>query len=113
MAEPTLCCRDGGYCDRCDLLVDLPGLRVISAEREVSGRLSVTVESAPTVMACPTCGVVAHGHGRVKVRLVDAPSFGRPVRVVWRKRAGSVRSRPVRSGRSLSRTSESRRHGRC
>ncbi|MEI2826981.1 MAG: transposase family protein [Dermatophilaceae bacterium] len=32
-------------------------------------------------MAC-----VAHGHGRVRVRLVDAPAFGRPVTVVWRKR---------------------------
>jgi transposase len=30
--------------------------------------------------------VVAHGHGRLKVRLVDAPSAGRPVTVVWRKR---------------------------
>jgi transposase len=37
-------------------------------------------------MGCPACGVVAHGHGRVPVRLVDAPAMGRPVRIVWRKR---------------------------
>jgi hypothetical protein len=27
MGEPTSCCRsDGGYCDRCDLLLGLEGL---------------------------------------------------------------------------------------
>ena len=82
MSEPMSCCPAGGYCDRCDVIVDLPGLRVVAAEREVSGQLTVTVESAPRVMGCHVCGVIAHGHGRVAVRLVDAPSFGRPVRVV-------------------------------
>jgi transposase len=37
-------------------------------------------------MGCPTCGVVAHGHGRVVVGLIDAPAMGRPVRIRWRKR---------------------------
>ena len=66
MTEPTLCCPcSGGYCDRCDLLVGLPGLHVIAVERdEGDGSLTVTVESEPGVMGCPTCGVVAHGHGR-------------------------------------------------
>ena len=86
MNEPTLCCRAGGYCDRCDLLVDLDGLRVIDVARSDRGVLTVKVESPPTVMGCPSCGVVAHGHGRVEVRLIDAPAFGRPVRIVWRKR---------------------------
>ena len=53
---------------------------------EGDGSLTVTVESAPQVMGCPTCGVVAHGHGRVNVSLIDAPWAVRPVRVVWRKR---------------------------
>ena len=35
---------------------------------------------------CRTCGVVARGHGRLEVRLVDAPAMGRPVRICWRKR---------------------------
>lgn len=35
---------------------------------------------------CPACGVVAVGHGRRSHRLADAPSFGMPVLVVWRKR---------------------------
>ena len=87
MPERTLCCRAlGGYCERCDLLVGLDGLRVTDVDRDDGGGLTVTVESEPTLMGCPTCGVLAHGHGRVLVRLVDAPSAGRPVTVLWRKR---------------------------
>ena len=87
MPEPTLCCRvSGDYCERCDLLVGLPGLHVVAVERDGRDRLVVTVESAPGPAGCRSCGVIAHGHGRVNVRLVDAPAFGRPVRIVWRKR---------------------------
>jgi len=87
MAEPTLCCRAlGGYCDRCDLLVGLDGLRVVEVERDPRDRLTITVESVSEPMGCRSCGVVAHGHGRVEVALVDAPAMGRPVRIVWRKR---------------------------
>ena len=88
MTEPTLCCSlAGGYCDRCDLLVGLAGLHVIAVDRdEGDGSLTVTVESEPEVMGCPTCGVVAHAHGRVSMALVVAPWVGRPVRVMWRKR---------------------------
>jgi transposase len=87
MPEPTSCCRAlGGYCERCDLLVGLDGLRVIGVEREAGGGLKVSVESAPAPAGCPTCGVLARGHGRVAVTLVDSPSAGRAVRVVWRKR---------------------------
>ena len=87
MSEPTSCCRAlGGYCERCDVLVGLDGLHVIGVERDDGGALVVTVESEPTVMGCPSCGVVAHGHGRVVVGLVDAPAMGRPVRIRWRKR---------------------------
>lgn len=76
-----------GYCGRCDVLVGLAGLHVIAvrldAERDV---LEVTVESALARMGCVACGVVAHSHGRRDVTLVDVPCFGRPVRLVWRKR---------------------------
>ncbi len=89
MSEPTGCAggcpRTDTYCDRCDLLVGLPGLRVIDVGNH-DRRLVVTVESAATVQGCRSCGVVAGSHGRRTVRLVDAPAFGRPVRVVWRKR---------------------------
>ena len=87
MDKPMSCCRfDGGYCDRCDLLVGLAGLRVIGVDRDDSGALTVTVESAPSVMGCRTCGVVARGHGRLEVDLVDAPAMGRAVKICWRKR---------------------------
>ncbi|MEI2826364.1 MAG: ISL3 family transposase [Dermatophilaceae bacterium] len=87
MTEPTLCCRGcGSYCERCDLLVGFDGLRVIGVGRDAKDRLTVTVESPKEPMGCPECGVLAHGHGRVRVRLVDAPAFGRPVTVVWCKR---------------------------
>ena len=87
MPEPTLYCRArGDYCTCCDLLVGLPGLHVLAAERDDHDRLVVTVESAPEPMGCRSCGVIARGHGRIEVSLVDAPAFGRPVRIIWRKR---------------------------
>ena len=90
MFEPTTCTarchRDDLYCDNCDLLVGLAGLHVVGVERDQGGGLTVTVESAPQVMGCPACGVVAASHGRRVVRLVDSPCFGRPVDIRWRKR---------------------------
>ena len=95
MPEPTLCCRaGGGYCDRCDLPVGLPGIHVIGVDRDRLDRLVVTVESAAEPMGCRSCGVIVHGHGRVDVRLVDAPAFGRPVRVV----RGAGRTHRLSSG---------------
>lgn len=85
MTEPTSCCRaDDNYCDRCDLLVGLDGLRVIAVEGRGRDALTVTVESPPHPIGCPGCGVLAVGHGRVGVPLIDAPAMGRPVRLLWR-----------------------------
>lgn len=92
MPEPTArtaarCHHDTTHCTNCDLLVGLDGLHVTAVDRDRdAGSLRVAVESPPAVMGCPTCGVVAHSHGRREVRLVDAPCFDRPVVVVWRKR---------------------------
>ena len=87
MPDPTSCCRaGGGYCQRCDLLLGLPGLHVVGVQRDDAG-LRVEVESRPPeVMGCPTCGVVAHAHGRQRVELIDAPCFTAPVKLWWRKR---------------------------
>lgn len=87
MPDSTCCCRvSGGYCQRCDVLVGLPGLHVTGVQRDDAG-LRVEVESRPpAVMGCPACGVVAHAHGRQTVELIDAPCFTAPVRVWWRKR---------------------------
>lgn len=87
MDDPTVCCPGADtYCGRCDLIIGVAGLHVTAADRDDRGRLVVTVESEPTVMGCPVCGVLARGHGRDEVELVDAPAFGAPVRVRWRKR---------------------------
>ena len=87
MTDPTSCCPAvGGYCQHCDLLVGLPGLHVIGVERDNTG-LQIEVESLrPEVMGCLACGVIAHAHGRQWVELIDAPCFGAPVRLWWRKR---------------------------
>ncbi|MEO9109717.1 MAG: ISL3 family transposase [Jatrophihabitantaceae bacterium] len=48
--------------------------------------LQVVVESGPRPEGCRVCGVLVHSHGRRSVELIDTPCFGRPVRLVWRKR---------------------------
>jgi transposase len=71
------------------VLVGLDGFHVIDVEERAGKHgpwLRVEVESPPRVEGCRTCGVVASSHGRRTVRLVDTPCFGRPVRLVWRKR---------------------------
>jgi transposase len=90
MSEPTACararaCPDPAYCDSCDLLVGLDGFHVIEVAKTEAG-LRVVVESPPTPLGCPTCGVIVHSRGRREVRLVDVPCFGRPVELVWRRR---------------------------
>lgn len=44
------------------------------------------VETDLDAVGCPGCGVVAEGQGRRVHELADAPAFGLPVRVRWRKR---------------------------
>mgnify|MGYP003485278922 FL=1 len=59
---------------------------MIDVDRDDGGALTITVESTLEPMGCPSCGVIAHRHGRREVPLVDAPGFGKPATVVWRKR---------------------------
>ena len=63
-------------CDRCDLLLDFPGLHLVSVTQAPSG-LVLEVESCVPVQGCPGCGVIATGHGRVVVEVIDAPWAGR------------------------------------
>lgn len=79
------CPAPASSCSSCDAWLGLPGMRVLDVTRD-EDRLVVRVESVPGVAGCPVCGVVAHAHDRHEVTLVDAPSFGRPVRLVWVKR---------------------------
>ncbi|TCN39313.1 transposase IS204/IS1001/IS1096/IS1165 family protein [Kribbella orskensis] len=62
------------------------GVHVLAATRRDDGTLVLEVETDQVLAGCVSCGVVAVGHGRRVVRLHDAPCFGRPVLVRWRKR---------------------------
>ncbi len=66
-------------------LFDLPDVHVLTIERHRSS-FTLVVETVPSLVGCPSCGVLAVGHGRVPVLLHDLPCAGVPVRVVWRKR---------------------------
>jgi transposase len=108
LTEPTgcvrCCVRSDSYCERCDLLVGLPDLHVTRVVRDDPG-LTVTVESSPALTGCPSCGVIASSHGRRSVVLIDAPAFGRPVRIVWRKRTWRC-VEPACPGRSFTEQDE-------
>ena len=71
-------------CDRCDLLLDFPGLHLVAVSKGWAG-LVLEVESCDPMTGCPGCGVIATGHGRVVTSVIVAPWAGRPVRIQWRK----------------------------
>ena len=86
MSHPTCCCSVSlDRCDRCDLLVGLEGFHLMSAVRTPDA-LVLDVESCNQLAGCPDCGVIAQGHGRVVVEVIDAPWAGVPVRIRWHKR---------------------------
>ena len=86
MSHPTCCCSASlDRCDRCDLLVGLEGFHLTGVARP-SDALVLDVESCNQLVGCPGCGVIAQGHGRVAVEVIDAPWAGVPVRIRWFKR---------------------------
>ena len=86
MSHPTCCCSVSlNRCDRCDLLVGLEGFHLVAAARREYG-LMLDIESCDRRAGCPGCGVIAQGHGRVVVEVIDAPWAGVPVRIRWFKR---------------------------
>ena len=84
-----------GRCDRCDLLVDLEGFQPIAiTQRECS--VVLWIKSCCQVVGCPSCGVITQGHGRMVVKLIDAPWAGVPVRIRSHKRRWMCRERTCR-----------------
>jgi transposase len=68
-----------------EALLGLDGFRVLEVA-EGDGELIVRVESIAEVMVCGGCGRRAESQDRVERAFRDLPCFGRPVRLVWRKR---------------------------
>lgn len=68
------------------VLFGLNGFEVIGAEvDDLDGELIVRVVTVDPRRGCPECGVVGRVKDRPEVKLRDATSAGRRVRVVWRK----------------------------
>jgi transposase len=59
---------------------------MVLAVAEAGGELTVTVETTAAVTGCGACGVRAEAQDRRPVTYRDLECFGRPVRLVWRKR---------------------------
>ena len=86
MSHPTCCCPAAlNRCDHCDLLVNLEGFHLMSVARTPDA-LVLDVESCNQLAGCPGCGVIAQGHGRMVVEVIDAPWAGVPARFRWFKR---------------------------
>jgi len=67
------------------VLVGLEGVDVLGVEEEAGGLMVVGVrlEKRPR---CEGCGGEVQSMGEKRVRLVDLPGFGGPVRLEWSKR---------------------------
>lgn len=63
----------------------LDGFRVLGVA-ETSAEVVIEIESTVVVVGCPSCGVRAEAQDRMPVEIRDLPAFGRPARLVWRKR---------------------------
>ncbi len=73
-------------------MLGLPGLVVLDVEDGV-GELVVRVESATKKASCPSCRRRADAQDRVEVHLRDLHCFGRPTRLVIRKRRWRCRTK--------------------
>ncbi len=75
----------------CELLVGLPDVNVLAVDDVADGPLRVHVETRRGRPQCRRCGGSVLAKDRATVELVDLPCFGRPTRLVWRKRRWACR----------------------
>jgi transposase len=87
-----------------EALLGLSGFRVLEVT-ETADELVVRIETTATVVGCEACGIRAEAHDRVEVAIRDLPCFGRPARLVWRKRRWRCRE-PLCEARTWTETSE-------
>ena len=71
--------------DLAEVMLGLPGFRVLDVV-ETDVELVVHVETIASFAGCRACGTRALAHDRLEVAVRDLPCFGRPSRLVWRKR---------------------------
>jgi transposase len=68
-----------------EALLGLPGFRVLEVSETVE-ELVIVVETIVEVEGCCACGSRAAAHERRPTAIRDLACFGRPARLVWRKR---------------------------
>jgi transposase len=68
-----------------EALLGLDGFRVLEVV-ETPGEVVIDIESTVELVGCGECGVRAESQDRMVVELRDLACFGRPARLVWRKR---------------------------
>ena len=68
-----------------EVMLGLDGVRILDVE-EHAGELVVTAETTHTRGYCPSCRKRAKAHDRTEIQLRDLHCFGRPVRLVLKKR---------------------------
>src|SRR5215217_5248094 len=84
--DHPMCGSGARWCARADAMFDVPRMHVLAVMVDEKDRLVLTVESDQVEQGCPSCGVLAVGHGRRVHLLHDAPCFGRVTLVRWLKR---------------------------
>jgi transposase len=67
-------------------MIDLPAVTFLGGEDGPDGEARVHLQTVASRSGCPTCGGFARVKDRPTTVLVDLPLFGRPTRMVWRKR---------------------------
>jgi transposase len=87
-----------------EALLGLPGFRVL-AVCETPAEVVIEIETTAEIVGCPGCGVRAEAQDRMPVEIRDLPAFGRPARLVWRKRRWRCRE-ALCAARTWTETSE-------
>ena len=64
-----MCGSGARWCARADAIFDVPNMHVLEVEVDSQQRLVLTVESGRLEAPCPTCGVLAAGHGQTATTL--------------------------------------------
>ncbi|MGH9023279.1 MAG: transposase family protein, partial [Acidimicrobiia bacterium] len=68
-----------------EALLGLDGFRILEVG-ETPNELTITIETVRDVVGCFECGTRAQAHERMPVEVRDLACFGRPAKLLWRKR---------------------------